>query len=90
MCSITAVWQGNNLYLSLGNIAANPRAGLLFINRETGEICQKSRYAMPPVTTCLDRRVMARKRFMGPTKRLLKAMDKFGLALFPAELPGCP
>lgn len=28
--------QGNNMYLSLGNIVANPRAGLLFINRETG------------------------------------------------------
>lgn len=30
--------QGNNLYLSLGNITANPKAGLLFINRQTGNL----------------------------------------------------
>lgn len=30
--------QGNNVYLSLGNITSNPKAGLLFINRETGEM----------------------------------------------------
>eukprot|EP00752_Nemacystus_decipiens_P018245 g16373.t1 len=35
-------YKGNNMYLSLGNIVANPRAGLLFIDRETGDILQVS------------------------------------------------
>lgn len=38
--------QGNNMYLSLGNIVANPRAGLLFINRETGAR-RRRRYLAP-------------------------------------------
>ncbi|CAM9896778.1 unnamed protein product, partial [Choristocarpus tenellus] len=33
-------YKGNNLYLSLGNIVSNPRAGLLFIQRDTGDVLQ--------------------------------------------------
>jgi predicted pyridoxine 5'-phosphate oxidase superfamily flavin-nucleotide-binding protein len=33
-------YQGNTMFMSLGNIAANPRAGLLFVDFETGDRLQ--------------------------------------------------
>jgi len=35
-------YAGNSMYLTLGNIAANPRAGLLFVDWETGDSVQLS------------------------------------------------
>jgi predicted pyridoxine 5'-phosphate oxidase superfamily flavin-nucleotide-binding protein len=39
----TLVWpdyQGNMMFMSLGNIAANPRAGVLFVDFESGDVLQ--------------------------------------------------
>jgi predicted pyridoxine 5'-phosphate oxidase superfamily flavin-nucleotide-binding protein len=33
-------YQGNTMFMSLGNIAANPRAGLLFVDFATGDVLQ--------------------------------------------------
>jgi uncharacterized protein len=33
-------YAGNNMFNTLGNLTANPRAGLLFVNFETGELLQ--------------------------------------------------
>jgi predicted pyridoxine 5'-phosphate oxidase superfamily flavin-nucleotide-binding protein len=33
-------YTGNTMYMTLGNIAANPRAGLLFLEWETGDALQ--------------------------------------------------
>ena len=33
-------YQGNMMFMSLGNIAANPRAGLLFVDFERGDVLQ--------------------------------------------------
>jgi predicted pyridoxine 5'-phosphate oxidase superfamily flavin-nucleotide-binding protein len=35
-------YAGNSMFLTLGNLAANPRAGLLFIDWETGDTLQLS------------------------------------------------
>ena len=33
-------YAGNTMYMTLGNLAANPRAGLLFLDWETGDALQ--------------------------------------------------
>ena|SRR5215218_3182917 len=35
-------YAGNSMYMTLGNLAANPRAGLLFVDWETGDTLQLS------------------------------------------------
>jgi predicted pyridoxine 5'-phosphate oxidase superfamily flavin-nucleotide-binding protein len=53
-------YPGNSMFLTLGNLAADPRAGLLFLDRTTGRTLQLTRG---------PHRVRARRRAHGPLHR---------------------